>query len=359
MEVLPADNRQRPVPAPIRAGKDGPSPAPIVKSGTKGKWIRISASYLVAGICLFCVFHNIYWDPFFEGMAHVRWGLWIICIGLQFLAYFCVACEWQLLLRPVGRLSPSRAAQAVFAGRFANDVLPLQLGYLVRGILAARWMNVSLISIFPSLILERLWDGIWLASGIGLAALSLPLPPGVVRAANIFGAIVLAGAAATAWVVLRRRRLRPDPGIPAGRTSFQKIQFAFRRLTDGVRDIVRSGVLIPILGLSLLKLAIQAAAFLGFLRAFNLHLPFPVSLAIFLVGYLGTCVPSTPAGVGMFQLFVVAGLTFFGVGKSEAAGFALVVFVSITLPLAIAGFFALAQSGLRLQQVRGAARQSA
>ena len=107
--------------------------------------------------------------------------------------------------------------------------------------------------------------------------------------------------------------------------------------------------------LSLLKLGIQAAAFLGFLAACGLHLPLAIGLAAFLAGYLGTCVPSTPAGTGMFQLFVVAALTFFGVGKSTAAGFALTAFVAITAPLAVAGFFALAQSGLRLRQVRAEA----
>lgn len=315
------------------------------------------ASYLVAGVCLFWVFHNIQPDRLVAGMAHVHWWLWTFCIGMQFMAYFCVACEWHFLLRPVGRLPLGRATQAVFAGRFANDVLPLQLGYLVRSLLAARWMNVGLLSIFPSLIVERLWDGIWLACGIGLAAISLPLPPRVVHAANAFGAVVLGGAAATAWVVVRRSKMGPDSPAPPDSyaTTLSRIRSAFLRLTGGVRDIVRSGLLAPILALSLLKLAIQAAAFLGFLWAYNLHLSFPAALAVFLAGYLGTCLPSTPAGTGMFQLFVVAVLTFFGVGKSTAAGFALVSFVSITLPLAVAGFFALGQTGLRLRQVRDAA----
>lgn len=332
----------------------GTSQGTITKLGKSRNYIRILVSYLVAGLCLFWVFHDIEPRRLAAGMANVRWWLWILCVGLQFLAYFCVACEWQLLLRPTGRIRLRRAAQAVFAGRFANDVLPFQLGYLVRCLLAARWMNVGIVSIFPSLIVERLWDGVWLASGIGLVACLLPLPPDVLRAAKLFGGMVLAGTVATVLVVLCRRGPGAGRAIPIdSRTNLlQRIRVAFGRLTDGVREIVRSGLLAAVLGLSLLKLVIQGAAFLGFLWAYHLYLPVPAGVVVFLAGYLGICVPSTPAGTGMFQLFVVAALAAFGVNKSVAAGFAVIAFVSITVPLAVAGFFALAQSGLSLSEIK-------
>lgn len=339
---------------------DSTTDCSISQPRTTGYWVRILASYLVAGGCLFWVFHDIQLHQFLRGMAHIRWWRMALCVILEFLAYFCVAWEWQLLLRPAGTLPLRRAAQAVFAGRFANDALPLQLGYLVRALLAARWMGVGLVAIFPSLIVERLWDGLWLAAGIGLAALCLPLPPSVLRAADVLGILVLAGTVATVLVVLFAGK--SDEDHPAQTHSdwklVRRIQAAIQRLAGGVRDIGRSGFLPAVLGLSLLKLGLQAAAFLGLLWAYGLYLPVSVGLAVFLVGYLGVCVPSTPAGTGMFQLFVVTGLTLFGVSKSVAAGFALVAFVAITAPLAVAGFFALAQSGLRLRQVRAEAGKS-
>lgn len=353
MESPPRSNDNH----PESTGGTPPHPinqSPITTSGKKRKYVRAVVGYLVAGVCLFWVFHDIHPHRLAAAMAHIAWWLWVLGIGLQFLAYFFVAYEWQLLLRPIGRLPLKRAMQAVLAGRFANDVLPLQMGYLVRCVLAARWMNVSVVSIFPSLIIERLWDGVWLAMGIGLVAFLLPLPPDVLRAAKLFGAMVLAGAAATVFVVLRRSGAGTRQPVPTDSSMkpIQRLRLVFGRLIDGVRDIVRSGLLAPVLGLSLLKLGIQAAAFLGFLTAYHLHLPVPADAAVFLAGYLGICVPSTPAGTGMFQLFVVAALAVFGIDKSIAAGFALLAFVSITVPLACAGFFALAQTRLRLREVR-------
>ena len=61
------------------------------KAAKKRNYFRILVSYLVAGVCLFWVFHDIHPRQLVDGMAHIRWWLWILCVGLQFLAYLCVA----------------------------------------------------------------------------------------------------------------------------------------------------------------------------------------------------------------------------------------------------------------------------
>jgi hypothetical protein len=65
-------------------------------------------------------------------------------------------------------------------------------------------------------------------------------------------------------------------------------------------------------------------------------------------------VPSTPAGAGLYPLFVVGTLIFFGVDKPQAAGFSLISFAVLMAP-AVAGFFALTRCGLTLRQVQGRA----
>ena len=76
---------------------------------------------------------------------------------------------------------------------------------------------------------------------------------------------------------------------------------------------------------------------------------------VFLIAYVGLSMPSTPASVGVFQLFCIAGLEMFHVSKPVAAGFGFLAFVVMTVPLVIAGFIALAQSGFTLRQVRSEA----
>lgn len=310
--------------------------------------------YFVGAACLFWLFRDLNFGRLAQSLAGVDWRGLVAGVALGLIAYLCVAWEWRLLLQPAGSLPFRRAAQAVLAGRFANDVLPMQAGYLVRAFLASRWMRVSLAATLPSLIVERLWDGIWVALGIGLVSLFVPLPPDALQARNLLATTVLAGAIAVVAVVLLRGKASAGSTLSADSHGglLGRVRLFVGRLADGMRDIIRSRLWPAVVGLSLLKLAVQALAFLAILQAWGFQLSIWAGLTVFLLGYLGICVPSTPAGTGLFQLFVVAGLGFFGIDKSAAAGFSLVSFVALTLPPALAGFFALARSGLTLRQIR-------
>src|SRR5262249_37888116 len=95
-----------------------------------------------------------------------------------------------------------------------------------------------------------------------------------------------------------------------------------------------------------------AMAFCFVMKAYALSFSFWIGVAVFLIVRIGTAIPNAPANVGTFQFFVVAGLTFFGLDKTSAAAFSLVVFLVFTVPLWLIGFFALSRTGLTLTNVR-------
>jgi len=68
--------------------------------------------------------------------------------------------------------------------------------------------------------------------------------------------------------------------------------------------------------------------------------------------HLGTAIPNAPANVGTYQFFTVVGLTLFGVEKTLASGFSVVVFVLLTAPLWVIGILALNRSGMTLTEIR-------
>jgi uncharacterized protein (TIRG00374 family) len=327
------------------------------KNKHAARWFWISGSYLIAAACLFWSLHDIHFREFFHSVAGIRWPWVALAIFLQLLTYVCVAWEWQFLLCPAGYVSMPRLTQAVFAGRFANDILPVQLGYLVRVFLVAKWLKKNVATIVPSLLVERLWDGLWLAIGICVMAFFVPLSPQLLRARNILAIVVGTGIALVVFVVFRNRRK-----TSASRNEIfsrwkwiRKITSFVERMSDGVHRIGRSHVLPAVLSLAFLKLLIQAMSFYAMMWAYGFRFSFWIGVAVFLIAYLGICVPSTPAGAGLFQVCSIAGLRTFGVDKTEAAGFSLVAFVLLTLPLLVAGFLAFAQSGLTFRNLKNEA----
>ncbi len=311
-------------------------------------------SCLVAGGCFYWIFHGVDLQQLGRSLEDVNWWRLPVVVVLDVAAYLLVAVEWQLLLRPVGRFGFRAAVRAVFAGRFANDVLPVQLGYVIRIFMASRSLGKSVSAVVPSLLIERMLDGWWLGVGIVLLTFFVTMPGYIIRARNILGSVLLAGAALLLAMTLSRRKHAGGAGAPlrAGWRLLGSFESFFGRVVSGVRAIGGSHVLPAVVVLSALKLMVQGLAYYGVIWMYGLQISVWTGLAVFLIAYLGITVPSTPASAGVFQFFSVLGLELFGVPKLTASGLSLVAFVVLTAPLAAAGAWAVATSGMKWRELR-------
>jgi hypothetical protein len=97
---------------------------------------------------------------------------------------------------------------------------------------------------------------------------------------------------------------------------------------------------------------LQADTFWLIMCAYGLRLSFSIGALVFMIVQLGTAIPNAPANIGSYQFFTVVGLTLFGIGKTQAAGFSLVVFALLTAPIWALGLLALAKSGATLYSLR-------
>jgi glycosyltransferase 2 family protein len=324
-----------------------------VRSHSIGRLVRILLSYGVGIGCLVWVLRGLRLEDVYDSVRQTDWP-WLVPAALLAVGvYLCAGWEWQILLRPVGRLSVVRTTQAVLAGRFANDVLPVHVGYVLRVYLVSRWLRISVARIIPSLLLERFLDGLWLALGIGLMAIWVRLPGKIASAAEVWAGVMVFGLVALVAIIFYRRH--EAPGVDPKRFDwrwFRRVRAFSGQVLSEIRVLGRSWAFWAAVAISILKFTLQALAFLLLLWAYGLHLSVWVQLGVFLIAYVGISIPSTPASVGVFQFFCISGLQLFGVTKAVATGFSLLAFVVLTIPLSIAGFVALAQSGVTLRQVR-------
>jgi glycosyltransferase 2 family protein len=317
-------------------------------------WVGQLLGYGIGAACLYWVFHDIRFSELMRSLATINWWWVPLAVVLVLLVYVCAAWEWQLLLRPAGHLSLGQSLQAVLAGRFANDMLPVHAGYIVRVYLASRWSGKSIAAVVPSLVIERLFDAFWLAVGFAVTSLFFPLPEGLARTGDVLGGIILLGIAVVTWTIVRKHRVSAEPehGWLSHWKAFVRVRSFVQRLAQGVRGLGRSPLILAGLGLSIVKLLLQALTFFILLQAYGFAFTFWVKLAVFIIAFIGLSMPSTPAGLGVFQFLCAAGLKYFGVAKPAASGFALLAYVVLTAPLTLAGFIAVTRSGLSLHQIR-------
>jgi len=169
---------------------------------------RYVVGWLLAAAGLIWVLRDIHPSKLALQLAGIDWRWVALAMVCDVLSYVVQAVRWQLLLKPVGMIKLSQSTQAIFAGLFTNEVLPMRPGEVVRCYLAALWMRASFVAILPSIIVERLFDGVWIAMGIGMAAIFAPLPEDLIEAGETFGAAIALIVVLFAYLVLRR----PRPG---------------------------------------------------------------------------------------------------------------------------------------------------
>jgi hypothetical protein len=310
------------------------------------RWERRAFGYTIAAVCLYWVLRDLDPRELLRRVAEMD-PFWVAAaILFDVLSYICQGLRWKLLLRPVGRITVLRTTQAIYAGLFVNEMLPMKLGEIVRAYLISRWTSAKLSSVVPSILLERLFDGVWLAVGIVITILFVPLPRRLVEAGDVFGVAIFVAVVIVTILALG--------GHPSANNGVQKKRFLtlVQSISFELRIASKTTAALLAFVLSLVLLLLQGFSFWFVMRAYGLRLSFLMGLAVFIIVHLGTLVPTAPANVGSYQFFTVLGLTLFGVEKSTAAGFSLVVFAVLTAPLWAIGLWALGSSGLTFLEIR-------
>ncbi len=317
-----------------------PTRKPVLHMG------KALAGYLLAAICLAWVFHDVEYRDMFRNLGTTAWWLIGLAIVLDILSYACQGLRWSLLLRAKGHLPARKAIQAIYAGLFVNEIIPMRAGELVRIYLASRWIPAAFAGVLPSVLVERFFDAIWLALAVGVTILFVQLPQYLVDAEEVLAIVVFAGTALFAFLVLRKQDAAYTDDLHPGLAG--RLSHLVSGLARGLHAIGRSNLLLASFSVSSLVLFFQALAFWLVMWGYGLRLTFWQGAAVLLIVHLGTILPGAPSNIGTYQFFTVIGLTHFGIDKTTATGFSVVVFLILTIPLWVIGIFAFGRAGLSL-----------
>ncbi len=313
-------------------------------------WSKHGIGYLIAAACLIWVFHDVNWGELCHHLTAINWGWVALALVADVLSYISQGIRWKLLLRPTGKISNARSTQAIYVGLFTNEVLPFRVGEVARGYVVSRWLKTDFVRILPSIVVERLFDAFWLALAIAGAAIFVQLPKTLMRAADILGIFVLLAIGLLVFLVFRKKRIKSETA--SGWKPIRLISTFISHLTDGVQEIGFSPLFFLALLVSSGFLIFQALAFWLIMVAYGLKLSLLKGFVVLLIVFLGIALPNAPSSIGTYQFFTVLGLGLFGVEKTVATGFSVIVFIILTAPMWALGLLALKQSGMSLNGIR-------
>ncbi|HUB33879.1 MAG TPA: lysylphosphatidylglycerol synthase transmembrane domain-containing protein [Bryobacteraceae bacterium] len=316
------------------------------------KWLPQVLGYTISVVCLAWVLHGY---PLGELIPNIRaldfrWVLLAVVADLA--VYLVQAWRWNTLLGPVARLGLWRTVQAVYIGLFADEVLPLRPGEVIRVYLVTHWNDIRLSLGFASWGVERIIDGLWLLVTFFITAgFVRGVPANLVIAVEVGGALLVIAALVLIWV-MRRRQEEPHVVVSEGRWAS-----TLRHVREGLQLMGNWRTLGYTTAISLGFVALQVVTLWALMKAYGLDLGFWVGCGVLTIMRVGTVVPNAPGDVGVIQFACVMALSLFEVEKNDAKTFSFIYLLATRLPLLAAGAVATALTGLNLGELHRRARR--
>lgn len=314
-------------------------------------WLPQVLGYALSLGCLVWVLRGYPLNELLPSIRSLDWRWVLLGVALDLAVYVAHGYRWNTLLGPVARLRLWRTVQAIYIGLFANEVLPLRTGELIRCYLLGHWNDLRLSLVFASAALERLFDGFWmLATFLITAGFVRGIPTDLIILVQILGVLLVVGALALAWVLMHRQEAH---------AVFSEGRWAatFRHIVEGLHLMGNRRTLGLTALLSLLYLVLQILSVYALMKAYGLDLSIWVACGVLAIVRFGTVVPNAPGNVGLFQAACVLALGLFDVEKNDAKTFSFIMFFALTLPLLIGGAVATARSGLNLGELKDRAQR--
>jgi uncharacterized protein (TIRG00374 family) len=321
----------------------------------KSRTFRIAVSVLISLVFLGFAMAGVDWNEAWAAMARAQY---LYCIPMTAGAVWQLyirAQRWRILLRPVDTPELKTLVAATNIGFMANMVLPLRVGEVIRPVLVSRQEKQPLGGILATIVLERVFDVFTIFTLFGITTALLPVSETVTRTG--YGLLAMAlliagGAVFIRWqeaLALRLLRWGLSP-FPANLS--EPIEKFFAGFVQALRVLESPSEMLRIVAWSFFLWLVLSAVFGCAILAF--HLPVPLvlgSIATTVIVAIAVSAPSAPGFIGAFQLGCVFGLQIFGVDKSDAIAFSIVLHVTQFVGVVGAGLYSLARQGMSLRQV--------
>lgn len=269
------------------------------------------------------------WDVDFGTLWRALRGyaLWPVCILL-----FCICLDYGAMalrlkvLLPIASLGTTLRGVLICLGY--NNILPAKAGDVIKVAYLARQTSAPLTVVAPAILWERLLDAVFLAlMGIASAA-QLGMGGSVGFSLGLLGALGFLFWVARHYTAFFHRLYAyiPSPKIT------QALHTLHNHAVDGITvAYVMRGTL-----LTLLVWCIYFAVFcIGMTLVAGFDLSILQMLVVFTVLAVGAALPSSPGSLGVYEGAIVLGLSWYGIGQSEALGFALFMHMLYFIPVSI------------------------
>ena len=310
----------------------------------RGRWRGIVFSLLVTVGLTAILFLKLDVDAFKAGLREADPWVIVAVIALHGLSWVGRALRWGALLRPVRVVETATLFRLVMIGAMISATVPARAGEFWRAHALGRDEGLSRSTVFGTIVVERVLDGLTVALLAAVAALALgtggSLTILIAASVTVFIGVFAGLALFIRSEGVRTFTLRIALALTPGRLH-TFVQTQFELFSTGLSSIRGGNTLVSALLLSFATCGIDAVAFglLGWSFGFDVD---PLAyLLVVAVGNLAVAIPVSIAGIGPFEFFIRQVLTAMGVVSAAALAYALLLHAVTLVFVMLAGLISL------------------
>lgn len=276
--------------------------------------LSIAIGILISLSALLLVIRWAGWSDLLSALASVNWLLFTLAVLVFLLSMLARAMSWRSLLND--RYTLLRVLAVLNEGYLINHVLPWRLGEVGRALLMAGRGNDSIMRVFSSIMVERVYDLCFALMFLGLMLPEAAGLEGLTQNALFIGSVLLVVMVFLQVFIHRpgwmRAILSKLPGPRARLISlWEQMQVGLVGLRDP-RVFLRSS------GWMLLSWILAGVEYSLVVRAVIPEASWRWAFFMLPVTLLGGAIPSTPGYLGVYEAAGVLALSTFGVPESQA-----------------------------------------
>jgi uncharacterized protein (TIRG00374 family) len=258
--------------------------------------------------------------------------------------------RWHYLLRPLKNIPTKTMFPIVTIGYMGNNIYPARAGEVLRAVVLNNREGVPVSASLATIIVERIFDAV-----VMLAFVFLNLPElsrmthnsgfvGNIQQVAIWGSAIFIGA----LVVFLLAAMYPKVTERVVNVTIDKvIPIRWRESSHGLALRFLSGLeslrspqdAIMVFFTSVLIWLLETGKYWFVMHAFQFHATFFTLMLMNGIVNLATTLPSAPGYLGTFDAPGIAVLTAYGVSRSIATGYTLVLHVALWLPITLLGAY--------------------
>jgi hypothetical protein len=301
--------------------------------------LTIAAATAVTALALWLSFRNVEWAEIGNAFARANYAWVAAALANSLIAVYFLGFRWRILLAPRARVSMPALFRLNMIAQYVNILMPARVNEVLRAWLVTRETDVAGGFALGTVAVERIFDlaifmALWVASPALFSGRTTAFPP---AAAYVSGGLAVA--------VLVLFVLRPLAFLKGARFAFKVLPAGLRgkagRFMESALEAfaalkdLKAVAAVAAWSLGLLVFQVQTLLFLA--RAFRLDVPFGAALFVMLVRQVGNLPPAAPGRIGIFEYTVIVALAAFGIARTPALSYAVMLHLVAQVPKIILG----------------------